>query len=137
MCFRLCFRNEQLVINRRRLSFLCKDILYFFIYICACAIVVFASDRLLEQLNCKLSWERNTLGKYIDQAGLLNIFKKSQGPEKLKGIFGPKKLNVSGFLWCSIFYFVVGNSNIAGIFLVIFNESKDLAKFQGFWIFLF
>ena len=55
----MCFRNDQLVVNRRRLSFVCKDLLYFFIYICACAVVVFGSDLLLEQLNCKLSWERN------------------------------------------------------------------------------
>ena len=56
----MCFRNDQLVVNRRRLSFVCKDILYFFIYICACAAVVFGSDLLLEQLNCKISaksWE--------------------------------------------------------------------------------
>ncbi len=56
----MCFKNDQLVVNRRRLSFVCKDILYFFIYICACAVVVFGSDLLLEQLNCKLSaksWE--------------------------------------------------------------------------------
>jgi hypothetical protein len=56
----MCFRNDQLVVNRKRLGFVFKDILYFFIYICACAIVVFGSDLLLEQLNCKLSaksWE--------------------------------------------------------------------------------
>lgn len=66
----MCFRNDQLVVNRRRLSFVCKDILYFFIYICACAIVVFASDRLLEQLNCKIStkswWDFFISANYFD-----------------------------------------------------------------------